>query len=163
MTKKGKSVKRCSQCGCLLARDQFGGYCSPCQKNMPRLLEKDERLRQDAAFYGYGGREGEEGSLRRFCEHIEGSRDPQVLGLGWDRDTGLIRHCEPGNLRGPIPDVRTRYLLPPRSKPVSVESCPGTVSGRVRYHSSDYDRQHPWVELSIEEGCSGAIYKIVTY
>jgi hypothetical protein len=162
MTKKGESVKGCSRCGCLLARDQLGSYCSLCQKSLPRPLEKDERLRQDAAFYGYGGREGEEGSLRRFCEHIEGSRDPQVLGLGWDRDTGLIRYCEPGDIRGPIPDVRTKYLLPPRSKSVSWESCPGAVSGRLWWHSSNTNRQHPWIELSIQEGCSGAIYKIVT-
>lgn len=162
MTKMERSVRRCSWCGCRLSSDQEGPYCSPCRKSLPRPLSDEERLRGFASFYGYGGPEGEEGSLRRFREHVEGTRDPHVLGLGWDRDMGLICHCEPGDLRGPIPDVRTRYLLPPGSKWLSFESCPGNVSGRLRWHSKNFKRSHPWVEVAIEEGCSGVIYKIAT-
>jgi len=159
--------RRCGQCGCVLSSYQKGNYCFPCQEGIRSMPPSESRsqagLRPYASFYDYGyDGMGEEGSLRRFEEHVRSIRSPWILGLGYDKDVGLIFHCRPGEIQGPIPDVPTKYCLPPGTKGVAVEVCPGAVNGPVYLSRICTEAKHPWFQAWAEEGYSGVIGKIIT-
>lgn len=155
---------RCKNCGCILSSCNKGYLCWPCQDSaqeypeVPSESPSQAKLRKFAELYGYSG---DSGSLRRFIEHVKGFRSARVLGVEWHNLSGYFYYCEADQPQGPIPDIPTRYLLPPNitGQAISLEIIPGHVSSRIYCHEMRLDRSHPDIVLSSETGHSGPFYK----
>jgi hypothetical protein len=158
---------RCRSCGRILSSYNRGSLCWPCQASEQSNLDcggesqSQAKLRHFAEFYGYSG---DGGSLRRFAEHVRGVKGARVLGVTWDKASGYCYHCEVNEIQGPIPDIPTAYLLPPRLKgqAISLEIVPGQVSSRIYCHEIRLRRVHPDIVLSVETGQSGPICKPIS-
>lgn len=158
----------CQYPGCITKLHQYNhtGYCELHRWNtLPEcrgILSADqEKLRAYANFYGFA--QGEDASLRRFEEHIQGLRGGRVLEVTCDEVRGeYAYHSEPGEMRGPVPDTETPYLIPPGTTMGYPQVCSGPISGHVYQSAITVGLQHPTVILKCEDFHSGIIVQWVS-
>ena len=154
----------CQYSGCITKLHQYNdaGYCEFHQRNaLPKCLggilsADQEKLAPYAKFYGYA--QAEEASVRRFEEHVKGLTGGRVLEVTFDEVRGeYVYHSEPGEMRGPVPDIETLYLAPPGARMGYPQVCSGPISGHVYQGTIRVGLQHPTVILKCEDFHSGII------
>jgi hypothetical protein len=120
------------------------------------------RPRSYASFYGYGyDAGGEEGSLRRFEERARGTKGARPLEVGYDGNMGLVCHSAPGEMKGPVPDIPTTYILPPGTKRVRWEVCSGMVMKEILTAGFRPELKRSLLTLSSPRGWSGVMCRII--
>ena len=62
---------------------------------------------------------------------------------------------------GPVPDQPTDYLLPPGTRCVDWDTCPGAVMNDVLGCGMKLELQHPYVTLTSPNGWSGVMTVLV--
>ena len=120
----------------------------------------DAELRPYARFYGYAGPEGEEGSLRRFKEHVKG-KDPRLIEVTYDRYSGYVFHCESGGMKGPMRGGSTWVMLPPGDWSLYPILCSAPFSGNVYVEAVEHGKRHTAAQVWVNPACSGDIVELL--